>query len=573
MEITGKALIVDDEEGIRYSFGKFLEGAGWRVDAAGNGPEAKALLPGEYDVLFVDILLGRTSGMEFLREARDEGVRCPVVMITGFPVIETAAEAVRLGAFDYIQKPVYKDTLLRVAGMALRYKRLQDEAEQYRMNLDAMFRSVRDTVITTDCEGKLTAFNDAARDFCFFGSIHAGRPFNDIEMPCAAECARALRQAIERKEPVELFRIECKHRSRPLQIVNISAVPLVNEGGSLRGGMLVIRNKTKTARLEASQRLRDHFHSMIGSSAAMRKVYALIGDVADINTTVLLTGESGTGKELVAEALHQISVRRDKPLVKINCAALPDELLASELFGHVKGAFTGAIHDKTGRFQLADNGTVFLDEIGDITPRMQLHLLRFLQEREFERVGDTRTIKVNVRVIAATNQDLRERVRSGMFREDLYYRLHVVNIHLPPLRERREDIPLLVRHFLAVYNGKFGKSIANVSDDSMKLFMTHPWPGNVRQLAHVLESACAVCNENIISTMFLAGSFLNDAGPVKETAMVMERPPKNSRAELLAALEKAGGNKAKAARLLGISRQTLYRKLGECGIEQHDSKE
>jgi len=569
METLGKALIVDDEEGIRYTFGKFLEGAGWQVDAAGSGAEAKALLPGAYDVLFLDILLGKTSGMDFLREARDEGVHCPVVMITGSPAFETAAEAVRLGAFDYIRKPVYKETLLRIAGTALRYKRLQDEAEQYRVNLDAMFRSIQDAVITTDCEGRLTAFNDAARDFCLFGSVHMGRPFNDVEMPCAAECARALRHAVERKEPVELFRRECKHRDRPLQIVNISAVPLLTRQGVLQGGMVVIRNKTKVACLEASQQHQDHFHTMIGSSAAMQKVYALIGDVADINTTVLITGESGTGKELVAEALHHLGVRRDKPLVKINCAALPDELLASELFGHVKGAFTGAIRDKTGRFQLADNGTVFLDEIGDISPRMQLHLLRFLQEREFERVGDTRTIKVNVRVIAATNQDLLERVRSGMFREDLYYRLHVVNIPLPPLRERREDIPLLVKHFLAVCNRKFGKSIANATDDAMKLFMTHPWPGNVRQLAHVLESACAVCRDNVISTGSLAKSFPADADPVQAASPVAERPPDYGCAELLAALEKAGRNKAKAARLLGISRQTLYRKLGECDNKQH----
>ena len=577
METTGKALIVDDEEGLRYTFGKFLEGAGWRVDSAGSGAEARALLPGDYDVLFVDILLGENSGMDFLREARDEGVHCPVVMITGSPAFETAAEAVRLGAFDYIQKPIKKETLLRVAAMALRYKRVQDEADQYRTNLDAMFRSIRDAVITTDSNGALTAFNDAARSFCFFESVQIGRPLVEAEMPCAAECVGALRQAIEHQEPVELFRVECKHRNRPLQTVNISAVPLVSRKGDLQGGMLVIRNKTRDASLEASQQP-DQFHSMIGSSAAMRKVYSLIGDVADINTTVLITGESGTGKELVAEALHHLGVRKDKPLVKINCSALQDELLASELFGHVKGAFTGAIRDKTGRFQLADQGTVFLDEIGDISARMQLHLLRFLQEREFERVGDARTIRVNVRVIAATNQDLLGRVRSGMFREDLYYRLHVVNIHLPPLRKRREDIPLLVRHFLDLYNKRFGKSIAGLSDDAMKLLMVHPWPGNVRQFAHMLESACALCRENVISTGFFEDLILDDAGmgngtATSPSAVSAESATEDPCAALHAALEKTGGNKAKAARILGISRQTFYRKLAECDYDQHDSKE
>lgn len=288
----------------------------------------------------------------------------------------------------------------------------------------------------------------------------------------------------------------------------------------------------------------------------MQEIYSLIESLADVQTTVLVTGESGTGKELVAEALHYRGGRSNKPLVKVNCAALSENLLESELFGHVKGAFTGAITDKVGRFQKADGGTIFLDEIGDISQKTQLRLLRVLQEMEFERVGDSTPVRIDVRVIAATNRDLTEKVRLGEFREDLYYRLKVVEVRLPAIRDRLEDIPLLTEHFLRKFNRKFNREITGISADVQKIFMSYPWPGNVRELEHTLEHAFILCRQNIITIDHLPGNLKNT-----EESGRMHRGKSDEAGEIRRALEKAGGNKAKAARLLGIDRKTLYRKM------------
>ena len=245
----------------------------------------------------------------------------------------------------------------------------------------------------------------------------------------------------------------------------------------------------------------------------MQKIYALIKALAGVQTTVLITGESGTGKELVAEALHLAGDRSHKPLVKVNCSALPESLLESELFGHVKGAFTGAIRDNIGRFHRADGGTIFFDEIGDISPKVQLKLLRVLEEHEFERVGSSATTKVDVRLIAATNKNLFEQVGQGELREDLYYRLKVIEIRLPPLRERHEDIPLLIEHFRKGFNAKFKKNIEAISADVLKAFLKHPWPGNVRELEHTMEHAFVFCNHNIITFDNLPPEFVTERTP------------------------------------------------------------
>jgi transcriptional regulator with PAS, ATPase and Fis domain len=279
---------------------------------------------------------------------------------------------------------------------------------------------------------------------------------------------------------------------------------------------------------------------------------------------VLITGESGTGKELVADALHAAGNRSGRHLVKINCAALSEGLLESELFGHVRGAFTGAVRDKVGRFQRADGGTIFLDEIGEMTPRMQLRFLRVLESMEFERVGDSTPISVDVRVIAATNRDLAAKVEAGEFREDLFFRLKVVEIGMPPLRDRRDDIPLLVQHFLQAFNRKFGKSIQSVSEPVMSLFQSFHWPGNVRQLENVLEHACVLSRGQVITESDLPVDFMpNGGGEIPETR---PSPPAEARA-IREALRQAHYNKSKAAQLLGISRRTLYRRLEEHRID------
>jgi DNA-binding NtrC family response regulator len=304
---------------------------------------------------------------------------------------------------------------------------------------------------------------------------------------------------------------------------------------------------------------------LVGQSRKMRDIFALTRQLAAVDTTVLITGESGTGKELIAEALHALGPRAQKPLVRVNCSALAPTLLESELFGHVRGAFTGAVKDSVGRFQAAQGGTLFLDEIGDIPQSVQIRLLRFLEQKEYERVGDHATIRADVRVVAATNVNLLHKVREGLFREDLYYRLRVVEIALPPLRERAEDIPLLVEHFVRHFGGKFGKAISGVSGDMLALFLRYPWPGNVRELKHALEHAAVLCPEGTIASAHLPpelAEFARSRGfdPLHPAA------GGPGRGDLLEALNRTDWNKAKTARMLGVSRSTLYRKLLEYNI-------
>ncbi len=560
MEKRHRILVIDDEESIRYTFESFLLDEGYAVDTAKGYHEAVALINNaDFDMIFADVILpGGKSGIDVIREVRERNLDCPVVMITGDPNVESASDAVRLGAFDYIPKPVRQDTLLRVAAMALKHKTVTEEKERYRSNLEAIFRSVKDAIITVDRELKIVEINAAASKICGLSREAIGQQFSMFPADCRKNCLDALSETIETKQPVEVFRLECGHKKSPGHVVTLSTSPLLDHQGFFSGVVIVVRDETRLADLERDLKERRQFHNIIGSDWKMQEIYSLIESLADVQTTVLITGESGTGKELVAEALHYRGVRSDKPLVKVNCAALSENLLESELFGHVKGAFTGAIMDKVGRFQKADGGTIFLDEIGDISQRMQLRLLRVLQEMEFERVGDSSPVRVDVRVIAATNRDLTEKVSAGEFREDLYYRLKVVEMRLPAIRDRLEDIPLLTDHFLRKFNKKFNKQITGISTDVQRIFMDYQWPGNVRELEHALEHAFILCRQNIITIDHLPGNLKSVAQPG------IGRPDPGKRdetEEILLALKKAGGNKAKAARLLGIDRKTLYRKM------------
>jgi transcriptional regulator with PAS, ATPase and Fis domain len=297
----------------------------------------------------------------------------------------------------------------------------------------------------------------------------------------------------------------------------------------------------------------------------MQDIYSLIELLSDVESTVLISGESGTGKELVAAALHYKGNRSNNNIVKVNCSALSENLLESELFGHVRGSFTGAFKDKTGRFKKADGGTIFLDEIADISSKIQIKLLRVLQEKEFEQVGDSKTIKVDVRVIAATNQDLTDKVRNGQFREDLFYRLNVMKIIIPPLRERRDDIPLLVEHFISVFNKKFNKNISSISPSVEKIFLDYHWPGNVRELEHTIEHAFILCKETVISVNNLPPELINHDAKATfcHNDVKVEDPD-----TIIDALNKSSWNKTKAAQLLGISRRSIYRKIKEFNISQ-----
>jgi PAS domain S-box-containing protein len=337
--------------------------------------------------------------------------------------------------------------------------------------------------------------------------------------------------------------------------------PLTDDRGNVFGALATFTDATKLNDLKRRLRETESFSGIIGADHRMTEIYGLIRDLAESDFPVVITGESGTGKELVAAAIHNESLRRDRLFVPVNCGALPEGTLESELFGHVKGAFTGAIRDKKGRFELADKGTLFLDEIGDLSLPMQVKLLRVLQEGVFEPVGGEASRKVDVRVICATNRDLREMAARGTFREDLFYRLAVVPIEMPPLRERRNDIPLLARHFLDKTAGRLGRSGMRFSDDAMSVLMNYAWPGNVRQLQNAIQFSLIKCrgaevHPEHLPPEILAGTFVPTGVP--RIPGKVGRRPKLTEETVARALEKTGGNKAKAARLLGVGRATLY---------------
>ncbi len=446
-------------------------------------------------------------------------------------------------------------------------KRAEEALASERRHLEAIFRSVKDAIITVDPNLKVISANEATKTICgaSFEDMR-GRIIFDCMKDCERSCSKVFRKTAQDETATLKYRVECKHVKRPQQTVEITASPLLEPDGQSVGAVLVIRDMTRISDLERELSERHQFHKIIGKSRKMQEIYSLLEQLCDLETTVLVMGESGTGKELVARALHFNGVRKDKPFVSVNCSALAETLLESELFGHVKGAFTGAVKDKIGRFQAAHGGTMLLDEIGDVSPRIQLKLLRVLQEKEFERVGESTPHKVDVRVIACTNQDLKEKVRKGEFREDLYYRLKVMEITLPPLRERKDDILLLVRHFLEKFNVKFLKTIEGLSDDVIRCFMDYPWPGNVRELEHAMERAYVLCPDRTIRLEHIPLDIKGYAETRPVSRIFSRRTMGIGRQEIVDVLDKTDWNKAKASRILGIGRRTLYNKLAEYNI-------
>lgn len=437
----------------------------------------------------------------------------------------------------------------------------EKELAEHRVRLEAIFRSVKDAIITVDAQMRGILANDEMQRICGVSPDEiGGKKLSESLGPCSKSCCEVIRQTLEKKTTVKDHRIECGHSLRNHQLVSLTSSPLIDPEGSFMGAMLVIRDITLLRDLERELRERHTFQSIIGKSKKMQDVYRLLEDLANLETTVLITGESGTGKELVARAIHYGGQRAFHPFVTVNCSALTESLLESELFGHVRGAFTGAIHDKQGRFQAADGGTILLDEIGDVSPLIQLKLLRVLQEKVIERVGESRPRKVDVRILTCTNKDLKEKVHNGEFREDLYYRLKVVEVPLPPLRDRREDLPLLINHFREVFNERFKKDIDGLSNEVLQKFMSYRWPGNVRELEHVIEHAFVLCRGRVIALEHIPLEIRNDESAEK----IASTSPKLkvSSQDIQKALIKTGGNKAKAARLLGINRITIYRKAG-----------
>ncbi len=557
-----KTLIIDDEKSVRFTMKEFLLKEGYDVFTTENFDEALKIINTEnVDIILTDIVLGDKTGIDILRKVNEKRLNCPVVLFTGYPNIETASEAVRLGAYDYLAKPVEKEALLHIVRMALRHKALVEEKNKSHANLEAIFKSVKDAIITVDKDLKVIELNDAAKTICGFSREEIiGRSFDSIPKTCCGQCIEAIKKTILEKQPLEIYRSECKHKIRKRQLVTLNTFPLIDHQDGISGCVIIVKDETDIFDLEKELENRKRLFNIVGKDEKMQRLYSMIEYLYNIDTTVLITGESGTGKGLIAEAIHYGGVRHQKPFVKVDCSALTESLLESELFGHIKGAFTGAVANKAGRFKRADGGTIFLDEIGDVSLGVQQRLLKVIEEKEFECVGDSTPIKVDVRIVAATNKNLQEKVRLGKFREDLYYRLKVVVLSSPPLRDRRGDIPSLVEYFIKKFNQKLKKNIGVISNDVYRIFMDYKWPGNIRELENVLEHSFVVCKNTVITVEDLPDEFRE----IESAPSVDERSSEYN--TILQALEKTHWNKTDAANLLGISRRTIYNKIKEYNI-------
>ncbi len=448
-------LVVDDEKNIREGLGKALELDGHNILLAADGQEAWETIENEeIDLIITDLRMPRLSGEELLKRVVDSYPTVQVIILTGHGTIETAVQAMRDGAFDFLTKPVNLDRLSLLVRRAL---------------------STRELVLQH----------------------------------------RALQDELS------------KHRN---------------------------------------------FSNIIGKSTELKQVFEVVNQVAPTKASVLITGESGVGKELIADAIHNLSGRKEKPLVKVHCAALSESLLESELFGHEKGSFTGAVSRKRGRFELAHMGTIFLDEIGEINPNVQVKILRVLQEKRFERVGGEETIMVDARVVTATNKDLKVEIENGRFREDLYYRLNVVNIHIPPLRERKEDIPLLAAAFIKEFAAENGKPVEGIDSKARSMLYNYSWPGNIRELRNTIESAVVMCKGNIIQPDDLPPGVMQDSDNDFIRIAVGSSLAEAEHEIIRSTLSANNGNKSKTAGVLGIGRKTLHRKLSEYGVENEVSE-
>ena len=442
-----------------------------------------------------------------------------------------------------------------------------------------LLESMADGVFTLDDKGKITSWNPSMKRITGYSDMEAigkscmflnfSRCFSNTCPTGINHCGILEQSAVDAKE--------CFLRHKDGHDVSVvKSARTVREQGSIRGVVETVTDMTELQKArrkaeEASLRLGEHhrFENIIGKSHLMQEVFGALKAVAASEATVLIQGESGTGKELAAGAIHYNSERKNSPFVSINCSALSESLLESELFGHVKGAFTGATRDRSGRFEEAHGGTLFLDEIGEISPFIQLKLLRVLQEREIERVGESRKRKIDIRIIAATNKDLYGLVQSGSFREDLYYRLKVFPIHLPPLRKRKEDIPLLISDFIHFQNQKTGKQVEGISQSAMRILMDYSWPGNVRELENAIEHAFVLCDSGNMDIFdlpvevrqFALTNNLRQPASLKGVPAISHTASikKLSRETLLEILEGSDWNKAEAARRVGVSRTAIWK--------------
>ncbi|MBS4034744.1 MAG: sigma 54-interacting transcriptional regulator [Ignavibacterium sp.] len=432
--------------------------------------------------------------------------------------------------------------------------------------LDAIFNSNIEGTFTIDNEWNVTSFNRSAEKITGFKKSEAiGKKCWEIFKSSICRNGCHMEQTMIKGKSTIGNELEIINKKGMKVPIKVNSGILLNNKNEKIGAVETFIDLTEIRNLSNHLKTQFKFSNIVGSSKEIEKVFTLLESVAETDSSVLITGESGTGKELVARAIHLNSSRSNGPFIALNCSAFSESLIESELFGHEKGAFTGAINSKVGRFELANNGTLFLDEIGDISLPVQTKLLRVLETRQFERVGGNKTININVRIIAATNKDILAEISKGSFREDLFYRINVMNIHLPPLRERMGDFPLLLNHFIKKYNERFTKTVTNFSPETYNLLQDYKWPGNIRELENVIEHCFVLCKSDIIKTEHLPDRIKNSSlfKVSKSNNLVQDA----EETMILNALKKHSGNRTKASKELNINPSTLWRKMKKLGID------
>ena len=428
--------------------------------------------------------------------------------------------------------------------------------------------SIADGVFTVDREWKITCFNRAAEQITGIDKEEAiGQRCCDVFHASICESSCALKETYDTHKPVvnrSVYIIDSEGNKIP---ISISATVLKDKKGNIIGGVETFRDLSAIEELRRELQKKYSFHDIISKNGEMLKIFDILPAIAQSDSTVLIEGASGTGKELIARAIHDLSQRKDGPMVPVNCAALPDTLLESEFFGYKAGAFTDARKDKPGRFALAEGGTIFLDEIADISPALQVRLLRFIQERTYEPLGATESVKADVRIVAATNKNLDKLVKKGDFREDLFYRISVIRVKLPPLRERKEDIPLLIEHFIRRYGNLKKKGITDISPSALAVLMGHDYAGNIRELENIIEHAFVLCRGAIINIEDLPENVRPEQASPLAAADSMDDLES---AYIREALKRNGWNRKKTAEELGMHKTTLWRKMKKLGIDSLD---